>query len=112
MAEMPNFRPAKYIIDKSGRIRADNTHTCLSIMVRNGIFAPIKSADYYFVDLRNDIAIFQTPNLPILSNEINSKIVFNALKLQPRIDNGWHPVSLSYTLENLYYYDNYDILRR
>lgn len=110
MSETPNFRPAKYIIDKSGRIWADNTHTSLSIMVRNGIFAPIKSADYFFVDLRNGNIIFQPNNLPILSNDIYSKIIFNALKLQQRIDKGWRPVSLSYTLENLYLYDNYNAI--
>ena len=52
MANVPNFRPSKYIIDKTGRIWADNTHTSLSIMLRHGIRVPIKSADYYFVDLR------------------------------------------------------------
>lgn len=109
MAKMPNFRPAKYIIDKSGRIWADNTHTSLSIMVRNGISAPIKSADYFFVDLRDNYFIFQPDHLPILSNKIYSNIILNALKLQQRIDNGWRPVFLSYTMENLYLYDNYGV---
>lgn len=112
MSEMPDFRPAKYIIDKNKRIWADNTHTSLSIMVRNGISAPIKSADYYFVDLRDENIIYQPHYLPILSNEIYSKIILNALKLQQRIDNGWRPVSLSYTMENLYLYDNYGVLQK
>lgn len=110
MAETPNFRPAKYIIDKSGRMWTDNTHTSLSIMVRNGISAPINSADYFFVDLRDENIIFQPQHLPILSETIYSKIIFNALKLQQRIDNGWRPVPLSYTMEELYLYDNYSFL--
>lgn len=112
MAKAPNFRPAKYVIDKSGRIWADNTHTSLSIMVRDGFFTPIKSADYFFVDLRVENIIFQPQHLPILSNKIYSQIIFNALKLQQRIDNGWRPISLSYTLENLYLYDNYNDLKK
>lgn len=112
MVETPNFRPAKYVIDKNGRIWTDNTHTSLSIMVRNGIFASINSADYFFIDLREENIIFQPNYLPILPNEIYSKIIFNALKIQQRIDNGWRPISLSYTLENLYLYDNYNILRK
>lgn len=112
MAKIPNFRPAKYVIDKNGRIWADNTHTSLSIMVRNGFLASIKSADFFFVDLRDKNIIFQPQHLPILSNEIYFQIVFNALKLQQRIDNGWRPVSLSYTLENLYLYDNYYDLKK
>lgn len=110
MAETPNFRPAKYIIDKSGRMWTDNTHTSLSIMVRNRISAPINSADYFFVDLRDENIILQPQHLPILSETIYSKIIFNALKLQQRIDNGWRPVPLSYTMEELYLYDNYSFL--
>lgn len=109
MAKKPNFRPAKYVIDKGGRIWTDNTHTSLSIMERNGILAHIKSADFFFVDLRDENIIFQPPHLPILSNEVYTRIIFNALKLQQRIDNCWRPFFLSYTLENLYLYDNYNI---
>lgn len=109
MANIPNFRPAKYIIDKNGRIWADNTHTSLSIMIRNGFFAPINSADYYFVDLRKGITIFQPSHLPILNEAIYNKIVINSLKLQKRLNEGWRPLSLSYTLENLYLTDKYNL---
>lgn len=84
MANSPNFRPAKYIIDKAGRVWTDNTHTSLSIMLRNGITASINSAHFYFVDLREEIVIFQPEYLPVLSNEIYRKIINNSLKLQKK----------------------------
>lgn len=108
MANSPNFRPAKYIIDKTGRIWADNTHTSLSILLRNGINAPIKSANYYFVDLRKGNVIFQPAHLPILSDDAYKKIINNSLKLQQRLDNGWRPTLLSYTIGDLFFEDNYD----
>lgn len=109
MADVPNFRPAKYIIDKTTRIWADNTHTSLSIMVRNGIAASINSSDFYFVDLREGNNIFQPSYLPILSDTAYFKIINNSLKLQKRIDEGWRPLSLSYTMERLYLDDHYGV---
>lgn len=110
MSKSPNFRPAKYIIDKTGRIWADNTHTSLSILVRHGINATINSANYYFVDLRKGNMIFQPTHLPILSDDIYIEIINNSLKLQQRLDNGWRPLSLSYTIGDLFLQDNYDRL--
>ena len=110
MAIISNFRPAKYIIDRTGRIWADNTHTSLSILVRHGIMATIKTADFYFVDLRYGNNIFQPSHLPKLSEESYYKIIANSLKLQKRLDSGWRPAPLSYTIQDLYLNDNYDII--
>lgn len=105
MSLSESIRPAKYVITKDGRVWADNTHTSLSALLKFGEDARILDSDFYIIDLRNNITILNPP--ATFTPSICQIVIDNALKIQHRIDRGWRPVSLNYTIRDLFFYDNY-----
>lgn len=94
-------RPARFVISKDGRVWADNTHWTISYAIKdkNSCIMNIPS---YIIDFR--------PNLPKIIN-INNTVydsvtciqnaIESAYAIQERLDKGWRPSTISFTILDL-----------
>jgi len=100
MAQCRQQRPIKVVITRDCRVWADNTHWSISCLLRLGLHARLGDVEYYIVDLRRGMQ----PNArivgcpPSLYGSARALAINNAWAIQRRLDRGWRPLNLSYTL--------------
>jgi hypothetical protein len=101
MATLAPPRPVKLVVTRNGLLWADNTHWALAALVRHGVDAQVRDIPHYFVDLRGDPpAVVRRPTS--LSGEHLRLSVAYAAKIQDRLDRGWRPSEVSFTVGDLY----------
>lgn len=94
-------RPARFVISRDDRVWADNTHWTLSFVLNNQS-ACIKDVPAYIIDFRNEI-----PTIININNSVYDSVscILNAIEcayaIQKRLDNGWRPVSIKFTINDL-----------
>jgi hypothetical protein len=101
IASNGSLRPMRVVISKDGRLWADNTHTGLALLLRCGAAAELADIPCYFVDLCGIVPrVIHRPST--LIEPYLSVCVSKAKWLQWRIDLGWRPLTLSFTLGELF----------
>jgi hypothetical protein len=93
-------RPIRIIITKDFRMWCDNTHWTISYILKYGKNIKIKDIPFYIINLKEDI-IIDFNNLVMIDYEDIHNIISCAKELQTRIDNGWRPCEISYTIGDL-----------
>lgn len=94
-------RPARFVISRDDRVWADNTHWTLSFILNNQS-ACIKDVPSYIVDFRNEV-----PTIININHSVYDSVscILNAIEcayaIQKRLDNGWRPISIKFTINDL-----------
>lgn len=65
----------------------------------------IGAVPHYFVDLREPLTVVNRPTT--LMEQALEKAIDNALEIQRRLDTGWRPSQLSFTILELYQLGGY-----
>lgn len=95
-------RPARFVISRDGRVWADNTHWTLSFILNNQS-ACIKDVPSYVIDFRNKI-----PSIIDINHSVYDSLscILNAIEcayaIQDRLDNGWRPISIKFSINDLF----------
>lgn len=107
IAKSQKIRPVKFCITKDKKIWADNTHNVLAALLLYGENVVIKNIPHFIVDLRGrHPVVFNCPDSlinPNLGISINA-----ALYIQEKLDNGWRPENISFTIGELFEFGGYN----
>ena len=96
------LRAARFVVSKDERIWSDNTHWSISYILRYGNSATIGDIPSYFIDFRNSIPIVINKNNVVFDSSASIKsAIACAKRIQDRIDDGWRPIDISFTIEDL-----------
>lgn len=95
------LRPIRIVVDKSGRFWADNTHWTIAYVLRYGINTKVCDVPCYVVDLEKKTIWSYRDSIYPITNDNLVNITENSLEIQHRLDNGWRPLNISYTIEAL-----------
>ena len=94
-------RPARFVISRDGRVWADNTHWTIShaLLDKNSCIMDIP---FYIVDFRDNL-----PKIISINNSVYDSVacIQNAIEgayaIQERLDKGWRPSTVSFTISDL-----------
>lgn len=93
-------RPIKIVITKDGRLWADNTHWTIANVLLHGLDAQVKDVPHYIIDLRSKEPTIT--NLPASFSPMGlNEAIENAQAIQNRLEQGWRPMNVSYTIGDL-----------
>jgi hypothetical protein len=103
MAEDKDFkRSIRIVITSDGLIWSDNTHTTLAYMKRYGLTVDLGRVPFYVVNL-----IEKIPEIISVDNRVSDSLkdiknaISSAKRLEERIQVGYRPDNLSFTIEDL-----------
>jgi len=111
MARMRDIRPPKLVLTRCGRLWCDNTHWGLAAMARWGTDVRVGHVPFYLVDLRDSIPVIVRRPLGLMGRGMELAIS-NARSIQLRLDMGWRPIDIWFTLGDLFDLGGYDALMR
>lgn len=96
-------RAVRFIISRDGRLWSDNTHWTLAYLLQKGTEATVSDIPSYIIDFREEFPIIYDKNGVVFDSiyDIKSAIA-SAKRIQERVDLGWRPVGLTYTIKQLY----------
>lgn len=96
-------RAVRFVISKDGRIWSDNTHWTLAYLLQKGSETLVADIPSYIIDFREIIPIIYDKNGVVFDSicDIKSAIA-SAKRIQERLDLGWRPIEISYTIKQLY----------
>lgn len=96
------LRAARFVICEDGRIWADNTHWTISYTMRFGNDVTIRDIPAYIVDFRSSIpTIVEHGNVLFDSMFCIKSAIACAKRIQDRVNNGWRPIDISFTINDL-----------
>ena len=96
------LRAARFVISSDGRVWADNTHWTIAYILRFGCDVTLKDIPSYVVDFRSNIPIIiEYKNILFDSLYCIKSAVACAKRIQDRLDNGWRPIDISFTINDL-----------
>lgn len=101
LSRLVGFRPIKIVVDQDCRLWADNTHWTLAALLRFGREASTKDVPYYLVDMRTDSPIIVNRPSTLIGRS-RSVAMENAKRIIQRLESGWRPTILSFTIGELY----------
>jgi len=102
MMECDCQRAARFVICRDGRIWADNTHWTIAYILRYGPHTVMNDIPSYLIDFRMEIPyVINKGNVVFDSTASIKSAIACAKRIQDRVDIGWRPMSLSYTIQDL-----------
>ena len=103
MSESLCERAVRFVICSDGRIWSDNTHWTLAYLIKYGFQTTLLDIPAYIVDFRYSTPTVFDKNGVVFDSifDIKSSIA-SAKRIQERINMGWRPVEISYTINVLY----------
>jgi hypothetical protein len=110
MARMRDMRPTKLVLTRCGRLWCDNTHWGLAAMARWGTDVKVDRIPFYLVDLRGSSPLIIRRPLGLMGRGLELA-VSNARAIQLRLDKGWRPIDIRFTLGDLFDLGGYDRAR-
>lgn len=103
MSNSTCLRAVRFVITKDNHIWSDNTHWTLAYIYKYGIETRISDIPLYIIDFRNEIpAIYDCEGVVFDSLSDIRKAIAAARTIQERLDLGWRPEEISYTIGQLY----------
>lgn len=103
MSQSPCLRAIRFVVTKDNKIWSDNTHWTLAYIYKYGMETRITDIPLYIVDFRNKIpVIYDCEGVVFDSLSDIKKAIVAAKSIQERLDLGWRPKNISYTIGQLY----------
>lgn len=103
MSNSSCLRAARFVITKDKRIWADNTHWTLAYIYKYGLGAKISDIPLYIIDFRSKLPIiYDCEGVVFDSISDIKKSIAAAKSIQERLELGWRPNKISYTIGQLY----------
>lgn len=100
-------RPIKVVVSNDGRFWCDNTHWALAAVVRAGHHVTLGVVSHYLIVMNGDsVEVIGAPSS--LRGDDFLLAVENARRIDYRLQQGWRPRSLSYTMSDLFFEGGYD----
>ncbi len=97
-------RAVRFVISRDGRVWADNTHWTLAYLMKKGVATTILEIPSYIIDFRNVIPTIYDKDGVVFDSIFDIKsAIASAKRIQERLDLGWRPSELSYTIKELYH---------
>lgn len=104
MSHSPCLRAVRFVITKDNNIWSDNTHWTLAYIYKYGFETTLSDVPLYLVDLRKDNpVIYDCEGVVFDSLSDIKKALEAAMSIQRRLDLGWRPRNISYTIGQLYF---------
>ena len=102
MAQSTCNRAVRFMISKDGRIWSDNTHWTLAYLLHRGDTTLVSDIPAYIIDFREKIPTIYDKDGVVFDSiyDIKSAIA-SAKRIQERLDLGWRPFDVSYTIKHL-----------
>lgn len=103
MSQSPCLRAVRFVITKDNNIWSDNTHWTLAYIYRHGLETRISDIPLYIIDFRNELPVIYDCEGVVFDSILDIKKAIAAAKsIQDRLDLGWRPQNISYTIGQLY----------
>lgn len=103
MSNSSCLRAVRFVITDDERIWSDNTHWTLAYIYKYGIQTSITDIPFYIVDFRNQKpVIYDCGGVVFDSLSDIQKAIIAAKTIQERLDLGWRPKEITYTIGQLY----------
>lgn len=103
MSNSSCLRAVRFVITKDGRIWSDNTHWTLAYIYKYGIRAKISDIPFYITDFRSNLpTLYDCEGVVFDSISDIQKAIIAAKTIQARLDLGWRPINISYSINQLY----------
>lgn len=107
MAAALQIRPIKIVITSCSKIWTDNTHWTLAALRRYGRDCTIGEVPHYVVQFTDRGARLIAPP-PTMNESAAIESLRLAGNIQQRLDLGWRPLAISYTVGELFQDGRYD----
>ena len=103
MSQSPCLRATRFVVTKDNRVWSDNTHWTLAYIYKYGMKTRIADIPLYIVDFRDKLpVIYDCGGVVFDSLSDIKKAIVAAKSIQERLDLGWRPQNVSYTIGQLY----------
>ena len=104
MSESPCLRAVRLVITKDNHILSDNTHWTLAYLYKYGTQTKVCDIPLYIIDFRSPLPIIYDCAGVVFDSLSDIRNALTAAKsIQERLDLGWRPENVSYTIGQLYY---------
>lgn len=104
MSNSPCLRAVRFVITKDNRIWSDNTHWTLAYIYKYGLETRTIDIPLYIIDFRNEFpVIYDCEGVVFDSLSDIEKAIMAAESIQRRLNLGWRPENISYTIGQLFY---------
>lgn len=105
-------RAVRFVISKDNRLWSDNTHWTLAYILEKGVYALVLDVPMYIVDFRESYPVIYDKDGVVFDSIYDIKCAIASEKrIQERLDLGWRPPELSYTIKQLHQ-DILDIINK
>ena len=112
MSQSLCHRAVRFVIDKDNRLWTDNTHWTLAYLLEKGVDTLVLDIPMYIIDFREIYPVIYDKDGAVFDSLYDIKsAVASAKRIQERLDLGWRPTKLSYTIKQLYQ-DLLDIINK
>lgn len=96
-------RAIRLVISRDGRLWSDNTHWTLAYILKKGVDTLVLDIPMYIVDFRESYPIIYDKEGVVFDSIYDIKCaIASAKRIQERLDLGWRPSELSYTIKQLH----------
>lgn len=103
MSQSPCLRAVRFVIAKDNNIWSDNTHWTLAYIYKYGLETRIADIPLYIIDFRNKLPVIYDCDGVVFDSLLDiKKSMAAAMSIQNRLDLGWRPQNISYTIGQLY----------
>lgn len=103
MSQSICHRAARFVISRDGRLWSDNTHWTLAYILEKGTEVLVSDIPMYVIDFRESCPIIYDKEGVVFDSIYDVKCaIASAKRIQERLDLGWRPSELSYTIKQLH----------
>ena len=103
MSESPCLRAVRFVITKDNHIWSDNTHWTLAYLYKYGTQKKVCDIPLYIIDFRSSTPVIYDCDGVVFDSLSDIRNALAAAKsIQERLDLGWRPENISYTIGQLY----------
>lgn len=96
-------RAVRFVISKDGRLWSDNTHWTLAYILEKGTEILVTDIPMYIIDFRESFPIIYDKDGVVFDSVYDIKCaIASAKRIQERLDLGWRPSEISYTIKQLH----------
>ena len=96
-------RAVRFVISRDNRLWSDNTHWTLAYILEKGTEVLVSDIPMYIIDFRESYPIIYDKAGVVFDSIYDIKCaIASAKRIQERLDLGWRPPELSYTIKQLY----------
>lgn len=96
-------RAVRFVISRDNRLWSDNTHWTLAYLLQKGTEVLVSDISMYIVDFRDLCPAIYDKDGVVFDSIYDIKCaIASAKRIQERLDLGWRPSELSYTIKQLH----------